>query len=170
MAGYDTLVALVVQPNAQQLWDAEEYRKLELQSSAPRRTHRVTFFNLALAKHVNILFFQPGVQNVSPQTISASNNLHRVCLRFQLTSRWEMKEVLFSIGNEKAFLVATRSSSSWSRPDLEMQFQTRSIVPNYFERSLPALTRCQYLLLFLLTLKQKLELKLWTARRRGIWR
>ena len=56
MAGYDTLVAVVVQPNAQQLWDAEEYRKLELQSSAPRRTHRVTFFNLALAKHVNILF------------------------------------------------------------------------------------------------------------------
>ena len=86
MAGYDTLVALVVQPNAQQLWDAEEYRKLELQSSAPRRTHRVTFFNLALAKHVNILFFQPGVQNVSPQTISASNKLHRVCLRFQLTN------------------------------------------------------------------------------------
>ena len=74
-----------------------------------------------------------------------------------------MKEVLFSIGNEKAFLVATLSSSIWSRPDLEMQFQTRSIVPNYFERSLPALTRCQYLLLFLLTLKQKLELKLWTA-------
>ena len=62
-----------------------------------------------------------------------------------------------------AFLVGTRSSSSWSRPDLEMQFQTRSIVPNYFERSLPALTRCQYLLLFLLTLKQKLELKLLKA-------
>ena len=149
--------------------------------------------------------FQPGVQNISPQTISASNNLHRVCLRFQLTNleykmfppKQHMQQnlrliciqifpnrfcyiccfpkqillhMLFSIGNEKAFLNATQSSSIWSRPDLEMQFQTRSIVPNYFERSLPALTRCQYLLLFLLTLKQKLELKLWTARRRGIWR
>ena len=110
-----------------------------------------------------------------PQTISASNKLHRVCLPFQLTSRWERnkwrawhwwilafsKEVLFSIGNEKAFLVGTRSSSSWSRPDLEMQFQTRSIVPNYFERSLPALTRCQYLLLFLLTLWWELFLDCW---------
>ena len=68
MADYDTLVALV-HPNAHQhqLSDAEEYRKLEVQSSALRRTHRVTFFNLALAKHVNILFFQPGVQNVSPK-------------------------------------------------------------------------------------------------------
>ena len=68
MAGYDTLVALVVQPNAQQLWDAEEYRKLELQSSAPRRTHRVTFFNLALAKHVNIVFFR-GLQNIFPTNL-----------------------------------------------------------------------------------------------------
>ena len=96
--------------------------------------------------------FPTSITKCFPQTISASNNLHRVCLPFQLTSRWEMKEVLFSIGNEKAFLNATQSSSIWSRPDLEMQFQTRSIVPNYFERSLPALTRCQYLLLFLLTL------------------
>ena len=119
--------------------------------------------------------FPTSITKCFPQTISASNNLHRVCLRFQLTSRWEMKEVLFSIGNEKTFLVATPSSSIWSRPDLEMQFQitlrgSGNAVPNYFERSLPALTRCQYLLLFLLTLKQKLELKLWTARRRGIWR
>ena len=76
--------------------------------------------------------------------------------------------MLFSIGNEKTFLVATPSSSIWSRPDLEMQFQitlrgSGNAVPNYFERSLPALTRCQYLLLFLLTLKQKLELKLLKA-------
>ena len=65
MAGYDTLVALV-HPNAHQhqLSDAEEYRKLEVQSSALRRTHRVTFFNLALAKHVNIVFFHPGLQNI----------------------------------------------------------------------------------------------------------
>ena len=107
------------------------------------------------------LIFPTWSTKCFPQTISASNNLHRVCLRFQLTSRWEMKEVLFSIGNEKAFLVATRSSSIWSRPDLEMQFQTRSIVPNYFERSLPALTRCQYLLLFLLTLWWELFLDCW---------
>ena len=84
MAGYDTLVALVVQPNAQQLWDAEEYRKLELQSSAPRRTHRVTFFNLALAKHVNILFFQPGVQNVSPKQFLPQIT----CTAFVYASNW----------------------------------------------------------------------------------
>ena len=84
MAGYDTLVALVVQGNAQQLWDAEEYRKLELQSSAPRRTHRVTFFNLALAKHVNILFFQPGVQNVSPKQFLPQIT----CTAFVYASNW----------------------------------------------------------------------------------
>ena len=84
MADYDTLVALVVQPNAQQLWDAEEYRKLELQSSAPRRTHRVTFFNLALAKHVNILFFQPGVQNVSPKQFLPQIT----CTAFVYASNW----------------------------------------------------------------------------------
>jgi hypothetical protein len=65
MAGYDTLVALVVQPNAQQLWNAED----DCSIIVP-----------LLEK------FQPGVQNVSPQTISASNKLHRVCLRFQLTN------------------------------------------------------------------------------------
>ena len=84
MAGYDTLVALVVQPNAQQLWDAEEYRKLELQSSAPRRTHRVTFFNLALAKHVNIVFFQPALQNVSPKQFLPQIT----CTAFVYASNW----------------------------------------------------------------------------------
>ena len=68
----------------QQLWDAEEYRKLELQSSAPRRTHRVTFFNLALAKHVNILFFQPGVQNVSPKQFLPQIT----CTAFVYASNW----------------------------------------------------------------------------------
>ena len=84
MAGYDTLVALVVQGNAQQLWDAEEYRKLELQSSAPRRTHRVTFFNLALAKHVNIVFFQPALQNVSPKQFLPQIT----CTAFVYASNW----------------------------------------------------------------------------------
>ena len=52
-----------------QLQDAEEYRKLELQSSAlRRRTHRVTFFKLALAKHVNIVFFS-GLQNIFPTNL-----------------------------------------------------------------------------------------------------
>ena len=69
MADYDTLVALV-HPNAHQhqLSDAEEYRKLEVQSSALRRTHRVTFFKLALAKHVNIVFFR-GLQNIFPTNL-----------------------------------------------------------------------------------------------------
>ena len=89
MAGYDTLVALV-HPNAHQhqLRDAEEYRKLELQSSALRRTHRVTFFNLALAKHVNIVFFHEEADyKIFSPVICGSNNLHCICLPFRLTRR-----------------------------------------------------------------------------------
>ena len=128
MAGYDTLVALVVHPNARGTTAAalrcrrvQKVRAAIICTTTHPPRHILQSCTRETRKH---LIFPTWSTKCFPQTISASNNLHRVCLRFQLTSRWEMKEVLFSIGNEKTFLVATPSSSIWSRPDLEMQFQT----------------------------------------------